>query len=132
MTGSAARAPAMRTASIPTKRSPEVRSLKPPKARVTRAFRVVAASPTVTTHMITRGRWAIAMGKLARKVALITGSDSGMGQAMAEEFAREGADIAVSFHTDRKGADETSRRVKALGRKVLVRQLDVRVEESVL
>ena len=71
------------------------------------------------------------MGKLTRKVALITGSDSGMGQAMAEEFAREGADIGVSFHTDRKGADETLRRVKALGRKGLVRQLDVRGEESV-
>ena len=40
------------------------------------------------------------MAKLDSKTALITGSDSGMGQAMAEEFARAGANVAITFHTD--------------------------------
>jgi glucose 1-dehydrogenase len=72
-----------------------------------------------------------AMAKLAGKVALITGSDSGMGQAMAEEFARAGADAAITFHADQAGAEESRRRVRAAGRKAVVRQLDVRDEISV-
>jgi glucose 1-dehydrogenase len=72
------------------------------------------------------------MPKLENKIALITGSDSGMGQATAEEFARAGADVAVTFHTDEAGAQDTAERVKAAGRRVvIVRQLDVRDEASV-
>jgi glucose 1-dehydrogenase len=71
------------------------------------------------------------MPKLENKVALITGSDSGMGQATAEEFARAGADVAVTFHTDEAGAQDTAERVKAAGRRVIVRQLEVRDEASV-
>jgi glucose 1-dehydrogenase len=71
------------------------------------------------------------MPKLENKVALITGSDSGIGQATAEEFARAGADVAVTFHTDEEGAQDTAERVKAVGRRVIVRQLDVRDEASV-
>jgi nucleoside-diphosphate-sugar epimerase len=71
------------------------------------------------------------MPKLGNKVALITGSDSGIGQAIAEEFAREGADVAVSFHTDQIGAEATRRQVEAHGRRAIIRQLDVRDESSV-
>src|SRR5437764_8895400 len=71
------------------------------------------------------------MLKLEGKIALITGADSGIGQAIAEEFAREGADIAVTFHTDRAGAEETRRRVEAQNRRAIVRQVDVRDEPSV-
>jgi glucose 1-dehydrogenase len=52
------------------------------------------------------------MPNLDKKVAIVTGSDSGIGRAIAEEFARAGADVAVTFHTDRAGAEETERRVK--------------------
>ena len=60
------------------------------------------------------------MAKLDSKTALITGSDSGMGQAMAEEFARAGANVAITFHTDEAGAEESRRWVQAAGRKALV------------
>jgi glucose 1-dehydrogenase len=53
------------------------------------------------------------MGKLSGKIAVITGSDSGMGQAMAAAFAREGADVAVTWHTDEQGAQATAERVHA-------------------
>jgi glucose 1-dehydrogenase len=71
------------------------------------------------------------MGKLDGKIALITGSDSGMGQAMAEEFAREGADVVVTYHSDHGGAEKTRQSVADAGRKAIVRQLDVRDAASV-
>jgi glucose 1-dehydrogenase len=71
------------------------------------------------------------MAKLDNKTALITGSDSGMGQAMAEEFARAGANVAITFHTDEAGAEESRRRVQAAGQKAIVRQTDIRDEGSV-
>ncbi len=64
--------------------------------------------------------------KLAGKVAIITGSDSGMGQAMAKEFAKEGADIAITWFKDQQGADQTRQTVEQAGRKAFVSQLDVR------
>ena len=59
------------------------------------------------------------------KKAVITGADSGIGQAIAEGFAREGADVVVSYHTDAAGAAETKRRVEVQGRKAQVVQADV-------
>ncbi|KAB0682077.1 SDR family NAD(P)-dependent oxidoreductase [Aureimonas leprariae] len=63
--------------------------------------------------------------KLANKRALVTGADSGIGQAIAELFAKEGADVAIVYHTDADGAAETGRRVEAAGRRALVMQGDV-------
>ncbi|MBF8643744.1 SDR family NAD(P)-dependent oxidoreductase [Pseudomonas luteola] len=71
------------------------------------------------------------MGKLTGKIVIITGSDSGMGQAMATVFAREGADIAVTYRSDGKGAQKTLEQVKQAGRRGLVQQLDVTDENSV-
>lgn len=62
--------------------------------------------------------------RLKDRAALITGSDSGIGQAMAEEFAREGADVCITYYHDRDGAQETRRRVEAQGRKAHVVQCD--------
>ncbi|WP_026548779.1 glucose 1-dehydrogenase [Arthrobacter sp. Br18] len=64
------------------------------------------------------------MGKLENKVAFITGSDSGIGQATAVEFAREGADIVVHYLEDEKGANTTREQVEAHGRKAIVVQGD--------
>ncbi len=63
--------------------------------------------------------------KLQGKVALVTGADSGIGQATAELFAQEGADVCIAYHTDQSGAEETKRRVEAAGRRALVVQCDV-------
>ncbi len=43
--------------------------------------------------------------KLTGEIAIVTGSDSGIGQATAIAFARESADVAVTYLEDRKGAD---------------------------
>lgn len=63
--------------------------------------------------------------KLKEQRALVTGADSGIGQAIAETFAHEGADVAIVYHTDRDGAEQTRQRVEAAGRRALVIQGDV-------
>ncbi|MDT7952082.1 MAG: SDR family NAD(P)-dependent oxidoreductase [Acetobacteraceae bacterium] len=62
---------------------------------------------------------------LLGKVAIITGADSGIGQATAEALATRGADVAIDYHTDADGAAETKRRVEAAGRRANVAQADV-------
>ena len=58
-------------------------------------------------------------GKLAGKVALITGGDSGIGRAVAIAFAREGADVLVSYLDEHEDAAETRRLVEEAGRRCL-------------
>lgn len=48
-------------------------------------------------------------GRLANKIALVTGADSGIGRAVAIAFAREGADVAVSYLDEHEDAKETAR-----------------------
>ena len=55
--------------------------------------------------------------KLKGKVALITGGDSGIGRAVAILFAKEGADVAVSYLNEHSDAEETKRLVEKEGRK---------------
>ncbi|MFC0409381.1 SDR family NAD(P)-dependent oxidoreductase [Roseomonas elaeocarpi] len=63
--------------------------------------------------------------KLQNRIAIVTGADSGIGQAIATLFAQEGADVCIAFHTDQAGAEETRRRVEAAGRRAVVFQGDV-------
>src|SRR5687768_18365775 len=51
-------------------------------------------------------------GKLAGKVAIITGGDSGIGRAVAISFAREGAKVVVSYLDEHEDAKETKRVVE--------------------
>ena len=62
---------------------------------------------------------------LSGQIAVVTGSDSGIGQAIAETFAQAGADVCITAHRDEAGAAETRRRVEAAGRRALVVALDV-------
>ncbi|PIO97006.1 glucose 1-dehydrogenase [Pleomorphomonas carboxyditropha] len=58
-------------------------------------------------------------GRLEGSVALITGGDSGIGRAVAIAFAREGADVALSFLKEREDATDTARLVTESGRRCL-------------
>jgi len=69
--------------------------------------------------------------KLDGKVAIITGSDSGIGRATAEEFARHGAHVAVTWFHDEQGAQETRAAVERAGRKALAMHVDVRDPASI-
>ncbi len=69
--------------------------------------------------------------ELEAKIALITGSDSGIGQASAIEFAKAGADLVVTYRHDVAGAQETKTQVEAAGQKCLVVQVDISDEHQV-
>ena len=71
------------------------------------------------------------MGALQGRVAVVTGSDAGSGRAIAEAYAAEGADVAVTWHADAAGAEQTRRRVEAAGRRALAHRLDVADPASV-
>ncbi|MFI7432095.1 glucose 1-dehydrogenase [Micromonospora haikouensis] len=70
-------------------------------------------------------------GRLDGTTALITGSDSGIGQASAIEFAREGADVVVHYLHDRQGAEHTRDRVERAGRRAVVMRCDITDEQDV-
>ncbi len=67
-------------------------------------------------------------GKLERKVALITGGDSGIGRAVAILFAREGADVAIPFLDEYEDAEKTRRLVEAEGGACLTMAGDIQQE----
>ncbi|MGN6675184.1 MAG: SDR family NAD(P)-dependent oxidoreductase [Thermomicrobiales bacterium] len=56
---------------------------------------------------------------LEGKRALVTGGSKGIGAGIALALAREGADVAVNYHSDRAGAEEVARQIGALGRKAV-------------
>jgi NAD(P)-dependent dehydrogenase (short-subunit alcohol dehydrogenase family) len=56
-------------------------------------------------------------------VAIVTGSDSGIGKASAVALAEAGYDIGITWNTDEDGARDTAREVESKGRRAAVRQL---------
>lgn len=69
--------------------------------------------------------------KLSGEIAVITGSDSGIGQATAIAFAREGANVAITYLEDSQGAEHTKKMVEEAGLKAIVFQLDQSKHEEV-
>ena len=69
------------------------------------------------------------LGRLTDKVALITGGDSGIGRAVAIAFAREGADVLISYlPEEEQDAEETKRWVEHAGRRVVTLPGDIQDE----
>lgn len=69
--------------------------------------------------------------KLEGKVAIVTGSDSGIGRGIAEAFAEEGAIVVITYHSDEESAAETSKHLDERGHKNVFYQIDVGDENSV-
>jgi NAD(P)-dependent dehydrogenase (short-subunit alcohol dehydrogenase family) len=59
-------------------------------------------------------------GRLSGKKAVITGGDSGIGRAVAIAFAREGADVFISYLNEHEDAEDTARLIEAAGRKAVL------------
>lgn len=73
------------------------------------------------------------MGKLDKKIALVTGSSSGIGKAVALAFAQEGADLVLNYPNDSQLQNVTAVKeaVAALERQVIAVQADVSKEDQV-
>ncbi|GAA4436500.1 hypothetical protein GCM10023188_29630 [Pontibacter saemangeumensis] len=59
-------------------------------------------------------------GKLQGRKAIITGGDSGIGRAVANAFAREGADVLISYLSEEEDAKETARYIEEAGQKAVL------------
>ena len=66
-------------------------------------------------------------GRLAGKVAIITGSGSGIGQSIAIRFASEGATVVVDYRNHPEQADDTKAKAEAAGGKAITIQADVSI-----
>jgi NAD(P)-dependent dehydrogenase (short-subunit alcohol dehydrogenase family) len=59
------------------------------------------------------------------RIAVVTGSDSGIGEAIAVALATAGFDVGVTYRSDKAGAETTAEKVRATGRRCEVRHLDL-------
>ncbi|HEX5244925.1 MAG TPA: glucose 1-dehydrogenase, partial [Tepidisphaeraceae bacterium] len=71
------------------------------------------------------------MGKLAGKVAVVTGASKGIGAAIAAKLGSEGANVVVNYASDKAGADKVVKTVQAAGGKAVAVQADVSKKEQV-
>jgi len=67
----------------------------------------------------------VGAGRLDGMTALITGGDSGIGRAVAIAYAREGADVAISYLTETEDAKDTAQVIEASGRRCLTLPGDI-------
>ena len=70
------------------------------------------------------------LGRLKDKVAIITGGDSGIGRAVAIQFAKEGADVVVAYLNEHEDAKETADVMKRYGKDALLIATDISEEKN--
>ena len=116
------------------------RTPSPPKKKAVQAgLRREPANPLPAQHLTKPGRESDlnpaprfeapdyrGSGKLEDCVAIITGGDSGIGRAVAVLFAREGANVAIVYLSEREDAEATAGHVRNEGRECLLIEGDVR------
>lgn len=73
----------------------------------------------MTPHPESERESYIPSGKLNNKVALITGGDSGIGRAVAIAFAKEGANVAITYFDEHQDASDTRQRVEQIGKQCI-------------
>ena len=71
------------------------------------------------------------MGKLAGKVAVVTGASKGIGASIAEHLAAEGASVVVNYASSKSGADAVVKRIEDKGGKAIAVQGDVSKPEDI-
>jgi NAD(P)-dependent dehydrogenase (short-subunit alcohol dehydrogenase family) len=62
---------------------------------------------------------------MAARVAIVTGSESGIGRAIAVALAEQGCDVGITWYREQKAAEQTAEELRALGRRAEVRHLDL-------
>src|SRR6267378_549613 len=82
------------------------------------------SQPAASHSRATREETIVA-NRLDGKVVAITGGSQGIGLAIAERFAQEGADVAFCYRSNKAGAEEVAAGIRKLGRKAAGFQCDV-------
>jgi len=71
------------------------------------------------------------MGKLAGKIAVVTGASKGIGASIAEHLAAEGASVVVNYASSKSGADAVVKRITDKGGKAISVQADISKPEDI-